>query len=447
MGLRYKKIYNILFFIITSLFCFYILLCNNFSGEVKNANACDKSVKITQIDEKTNKKLVFYNFNNNFNYIKLPQINIQYKNKNIKTNSNIEVKKTKIQEKITQNGMNQRLEVLKFCISNGFNDEIAIKYSFPEIYEIVCEFIKNNSFDAIDAYVINKENTGKIDIINSKNGVKFDKNAVFYTILHNLTNKNDYIFDLYSEDVVAEITKENLVDYTHLKASYVTDFKNSSDSRKNNIKIALKAIDGISLNPGESLSFNKVTGERGCENGYSKAKVIKNGTFYEEYGGGVCQVSTTLYNCALLADLEIVEVHPHSLPVSYEKPCFDAMVNSGTSDLVIKNNTKKPIFIATSSKNDSCLVNIYGVKNDFEIIRTSEITEKIENYETEITGDYLKFGYNKPLCDGEKVVISKGKSGYKSVGVLEYYKDGVLVKTKKIRSDVYKPTKEVVLIG
>ena len=95
----------------------------------------------------------------------------------------------------------------------------------------------------------------------------------------------------------------------------------------------------------------------------------------DAYGGGVCQVSTTLYNAALLANLEIEEVHSHSLKVGYIEPAFDAMVNSGSSDLKIKNNTDMPIIIATSYNDDECLIRIYGMKNKYYIERKYEFSE------------------------------------------------------------------------
>ena len=113
--------------------------------------------------------------------------------------------------------------------------------------------------------------------------------------------------------------------------------------------------------------------KRNEENGYKKAKIIKQGSFSQEFGGGVCQVSTTLYNCALLADLEIVEVNPHSLPVSYVEPSFDAMVNTGSSDLKIKNNTDKPIYIATSGDDEFCKICMFGCENPYKIIKKSTL--------------------------------------------------------------------------
>ena len=262
-----------------------------------------------------------------------------------------------------------------------------------------------------------------------------------------MNNDNQKYIDLRFFETFTNIDYDYFSKNITLKSSFKTDFSSSISSRKNNIKKAMSSIDGVVLYPDEVFSFNKTTGVRNEKNGYMKAKTIKNGSYFEEYGGGVCQVSTTLYNAALLADLEILEVNPHSLPVSYIEPCFDAMVNEGSSDLLIKNNTELPIIIACSNKNDQCLINIYGIKNKFNIKRIGKKIEEIENNKFEKIYDYQSVGFDKPIDKGKQVVISKGKNGYKATGYLEYYKNDVLIKTKNIRSNTYYPTKEVILVG
>lgn len=229
------------------------------------------------------------------------------------------------------------------------------------------------------------------------------------------------------------------------KSCFSTSFSTSGVARKNNIKVALEAFDGIILEVGEILSFNNTTGARTAENGYMQAKIITDGTFVEGYGGGVCQVSTTLYNACLLAGLEIVEVNNHSLPVSYIEPSFDAMVNSGSSDLVICNNTSGKIVITTSSKNDICKVKIFGEKNKFKITRFSEKTKIIPAEPDEIKTD-LSTCESLNLLVGEEKRLSYAKDGFCSNGYLNYYdENGVLVKTQKIRTNKYNPTRGIVV--
>lgn len=100
---------------------------------------------------------------------------------------------------------------------------------------------------------------------------------------------------------------------------------------------------------GEEFSFNAAVGERTEERGYSTAKVIENGKFVEGVGGGVCQVSSTVYNCALLSGLTVTERHRHSLAVSYVEPSFDAMVSYSYADLRFYNDTGKSVFIVADA--------------------------------------------------------------------------------------------------
>ena len=199
------------------------------------------------------------------------------------------------------------------------------------------------------------------------------------------------------------------------------------------------------MDEGEILSFNKTTGIRNEEAGYMAAKIISNGTFVDGFGGGVCQVSTTLYNAALLSGLEIMEVHNHSLPVSYIEPSFDAMVNSGSSDLLIRNNTDGKLIFTTSFEGDVCKVKIFGKKNKYKITRISEKTKIIPAEAEIIDNNYEKYGINN-LEIGETKRISYAKEGYFSNAYLNYYDErGNLIKTQKIRENRYNPTRGIVV--
>ena len=228
------------------------------------------------------------------------------------------------------------------------------------------------------------------------------------------------------------------------KSAFSTNFQSSSDERKNNIRVALSAFDGIIIDEGEILSFNEITGNRNQDSGYMPAKIISQGTFVLGYGGGVCQVSTTLYNACLLAGLEIVESSSHSLPVSYIEPSFDAMVNTGSSDLKVRNNSGGKIIITTSSENDICKVKIFGLKNKYKITRQSEKISIIPSEPDSIETDYKKYNYD--LLVGEEKRLSYPKDGFVSRAYLNYYNEnGDLVERKFIRENRYNATRGVIL--
>ena len=131
--------------------------------------------------------------------------------------------------------------------------------------------------------------------------------------------------------------------------------------------------------------------------------------------------------------------------MSYVEPSFDAMVNSGSSDLVIRNNTNGKIVITSSSENDKCKFKIFGKENECKITRISEKTKIIPAKEEKYDSDYQKYGLELKI--GEEKRLSFAKDGYYSNGYLNYYdKKGNLVKTQKIRESKYYPTEGIVAI-
>lgn len=358
--------------------------------------------------------------------------NLYFFDKNINT-----IKK----EIYKKNDLKKTINLLK---NMGFsNEEISI-YLFPTIEKIY--FKLNNKFlqEEIDDEIFVVKNTCKINIHKGHNGRFIDKEAFYSDFISQLIDNNRKVnITLREREYKNKIISKD----EFLKISeFSTEFSSSSEERKNNIRVALERFDGIILEEGEVLSFNSTTGDRNKQSGYLPAKIISGGTFIEGYGGGVCQVSTTIYNASLLAGLEILEVHSHSLPVSYVEPCFDAMVNSGTSDLIIKNNTKGKIIITTSSKNSTCKVTIFGKECEYKIKRISEKTKTIPSDKDDvIETDYKKYGLNN-LEIGEEKKISYAKDGFSANGYLQYYdKNGKLIKTKKIRESIYNPTRGVVV--
>lgn len=141
-------------------------------------------------------------------------------------------------------------------------------------------------------------------------------------------------------------------DYDHVYATFTTSYSNSSSNRCNNIQTAAKYINGTVLMPGETFSFDKVVGKRTTARGFKEAPVFTGGSGHGMgVGGGVCQVSTTVFNAALLANLNIVERHQHSQKVGYVPYGRDAAISWGTKNFRFKNNTKYPIKIKMTTKN------------------------------------------------------------------------------------------------
>lgn len=140
-----------------------------------------------------------------------------------------------------------------------------------------------------------------------------------------------------------------------------TDYSSSSDNRKTNVENAVSKIDGTILYPGESFSVLDAVLPFEVENGYAAAASYAQGEVVESIGGGVCQVSTTLYLALIRAELQIDTRSNHSMTVSYVKPAFDAAVAEGSKDLIFTNNTEAPIYIRGVADGETVAFYVYGM--------------------------------------------------------------------------------------
>ena len=367
--------------------------------------------------------------------------NIFYENKKYHFKSNeFEMNLSEVQSDNYHN-----TKIIKRLQKLNFSDEDIVNYIFPET-KYIFEKMKNIiEVDETPDSVLVEPNTCNLIYKEGKKGRCIDRVDFYAQVL------NQLLADLEQKEINIKI---NTIDYKNKpkakdmfqeKSCFSTNFSSSSYERKNNIKIALKALDGIIVDEGEIFSFNNITGDRNEQTGYMQAKIISNGSFVLGFGGGVCQVSTTLYNACLLSGLEIIESNSHSLPVSYIEPSFDAMVNSGSSDLKVRNNSGGKIIITTSSKNDFCKIKIYGLKNKYKITRQSEKIKIINSGDEEVTNDYEKFGLYD-LEVGQQVRVSYPKDGFVSRGYLNYYdRNGKLIKTDLIRENRYNATKGIIV--
>jgi len=145
----------------------------------------------------------------------------------------------------------------------------------------------------------------------------------------------------------------------NLVSSFTTTINDKNENRVHNIKVAAEELDGTILQPGEIFSFNETVGRRTREKGYKEATIFVDGEKSKGVGGGICQLSTTLYNAALEADLEIVERHRHSREVSYVEEGRDATVVYNSKDLRFKNTKDYPLEIKVSVTEDKVKVSLY----------------------------------------------------------------------------------------
>ena len=233
----------------------------------------------------------------------------------------------------------------------------------------ITEYLKNIAdsinTEAIDANFDYKDGE-IIEFVAPHAGKQLDIDKSYAKINEALTLNQDSA-ELIFKNTEPQITldKINQLGITSLLAKGESDFKGSPTARMHNIKIAAKIFDSILVKPGEELSFNKILGDVDALNGYQPELVIKSGGVVKEYGGGICQVSTTLFRAAINAGLPIIERKPHTLPVRYYNPQgFDATIYPGVTDLRFTNDTGNNILIQPQITGTKIAFNIYGTKDN-----------------------------------------------------------------------------------
>jgi len=288
---------------------------------------------------------------------------------------------------------------------------------------------KNASLEIVD---------DKVNIINENNGIKLDEISLKAEVLEKVWS-DDKTIEIPVIKIIPEITKESLaaMNIKTKVGEYSTKFNKALRERTENIKLAASILDGYILAPDDIFSFNEVVGERTGEKGFKEAPIFVNNRTVPGIGGGICQLSSTIYNVALLMDLEIIERSNHSLPVSYVPLGRDATVNYGTIDFKFKNTTKGHLLIKCKVEDDTLTVSFFGHEKPDEAIELhSEVVRKIPPPVRTINDDNLEEGKTNliPGSPGYQVKLYKVYGGEKGEKIL-------------VSADTYNPVPSVLYVG
>ena len=334
---------------------------------------------------------------------------------------------------------------VRSLVDKGVSPEKALIYAYPRLEAFVSNLSASIKKEAKNATItFNPDKKPVFTLTRDKNGRRLDEQALYASIFRAWQSCVSAKIEATTLPVRAEFTIDDAKAQTYLRGKFSTDFSASSSNRKYNVALAMSKINGYILPSGESFSFNGVVGGRTEKNGFKQAKIIIDGEYVDGVGGGVCQVSTTLYNAVLLANLPVEKVSSHSLAPSYVSPSFDAMVNQGSSDLTFGNDTKFPVYIKATCENGEATVEIYGSRNPYEIKQKSVITEYGSVPEDKIVEDVEGKFVTDEMQSGESVRVRGSIAGFRSEGYLLYYKDGVLESKKLIRRDKYLPIRGII---
>jgi len=341
----------------------------------------------------------------------------------------------------------QKLKLIEEQIAAGNSIKKSLEYCFPKINDTVSSAIAAVNKPPRDAEIdFNPRKTPAFEIKAEAQGRKVDELALYSKIYSALKNRPDPVINIDTVPLYPDITYADCVRAVNLRSRFTTDFSKSAAGRRHNIALALNKINGARLDAGEKFSFNKRVGPRSSAAGFQTAKIIMDGKFTEGLGGGVCQVSTTLYNAAIRADLAVTHAVGHSLPVSYVSPSFDAMVSS-RCDLSFVNEGKMPVFIKCFAKGSTAVVEIYGTPLPYTIQPHSVVPGYVPPPPAEEIID-TSGAYTFGFMSGERAWVKSPKNGLKSEGYLNYYNHrGDLINRKRIRKDAYKGIRGVYAIA
>lgn len=235
--------------------------------------------------------------------------------------------------------------------------------------------------------------------------------------------------------------KEKDLQYMGELATFSTWFNVNEINRSNNLRRATRTINGTMVAPQEVFSFNKTVGPRTFESGYNDAMVIVGGKFEPGLGGGICQVSSTLYNACLLAGLEIVERHNHNLSVAYVALGRDATVAYGIQDFRFRNHTDSPLYIRAVTSGGQLTINVYGNLKYKQRIEINHVVDGVIPFsEVNLDDDTLEPGVVK--------VDHAGIPGYKVRSFRIFYdSNGQVTRREQLASDYYQPLHKYIYHG
>lgn len=223
-------------------------------------------------------------------------------------------------------------------------------------------------------------------------------------------------------------------------ASFTTEYQEEEANRVHNIRLAAEKIDNVLLMPGELFSFNELVGPRDAAHGYKESLIIFNQEFVEGYGGGICQLVSTLYNAVLRGECSIVERHAHSLGVSYVPPGLDATVAYNSLDFQFRNGYGFPVLIHTQVAEGRVSVSIYGNVHD-NLLQYRLYSKEVETYpiKEELVVD-------NTLASGERKVLQQGRKGKKVEAYRQVWQGETLLKEEKISTDIYQGKTQIVAV-
>ena len=318
---------------------------------------------------------------------------------------------------------------------NDKNNSISIPVKYIEPEKIDLEKIHSEIYkEAKNAYF--EENPFKVTA--EVRGVDFDLEKAKGFLEEN-NNNTEFTIQLKYTEPKIKLKNLKIDVFPNQLSTFSTRFDESNKERSNNLNIAESKIDGTILAPGEEFSYNKIVGERSIAAGYKEAKIYQGGKVIDGLGGGICQISSTLYNAVVCANLDVTERYNHQFITSYVQPGRDATVAYGSKDFKFKNNRTYPIRIDVYITSGIAKVDIYGIKEkaDKEIDIDVETISTIP-YET-------KYQTDSSLPSNTEKLKQRGANGVIVKAYKLVKKNGITISKSLLSKDSYIPLDKIIL--
>lgn len=270
------------------------------------------------------------------------------------------------------------------------------------------------------------------------NGVNFDIEAARKLLTE---DKEEYEIPLTITIPKITTNKIGTEAFPDLLSSFSTRYDASNYPRTTNLKLAMNKLNGVVVASGETFSYNKTLGKRTAEAGYREAGGYAGGRVVQTLAGGICQISSTLYDAVVYANLDIIERHNHMFLAGYVGAGKDATVVYGSLDFKFKNTRKYPIMIKTSIGNGVAKIDIYGIKEEVEY--DVDIVSSVLSY----TPFKVIYEEDSSLAEGQQRVVQNGMNGCKSITYKVVKLNGAEVSRKVLSSDTYDPMNKIIKVG
>lgn len=325
----------------------------------------------------------------------------------------------------------------------NYSLKLKLTYDNKPIDDFISNIKKSIDIQPKNASLtLNKD--GSFSIIKEKSGRKLETEEIKKSIINEIDEEVSGTDEIKAPitEVKAEVTSEALANVNTKISSFSTDFSNSAEGRATNITLATKTINGTLVMPGQEFSFNTVVGDTTLARGFQMAPVIIGNKVDSGVGGGICQVSTTLYNAILRANLKATVRSHHTLPSHYIGLGLDATVSYGSLDFKFKNTLAYPIYIQGYVNNRNVYFTIYSsvtlTTRSYDV--TTEVLETIPYQTIYVDDPTLPEGQTQP---GENAITN----GYKVNVYRTVSENGNIISKDLLYKDYYAPINQTIKRG